>query len=166
MRSLRRATVAALFGTMLLLPAATEAQDAATAGIPHVLPRPVMPTLKPAASSLQRAGTLNITINVPITSNIPPSQTIFCEVQLGAIDASFFNFVSVSGKVTRSGKSGTCRFSIPYIFQVVNTATPLALVAAVFTANAALTIEYESEFAEAFAPVPTGTTNLTITLGI
>jgi hypothetical protein len=167
MRTFAMAAGAALLGTMLLLPAATEAQDAATPSILRLLPRPPVPKLKPAASSLQRTGTLNVTINVPLTSNIPPSQTISCGVTLLAEDISFSNFASASGVVKRSGKTGTCKFSIPYIFHVLNTATTLQVSAAVGpTENSTFTLEYSAMFSEALVPVPTGTTNLTVTLGV
>jgi hypothetical protein len=167
MRTLRNtAAVAALFGSVLLLPAATEAQDVAAPSFSRHIPRPVPPPLKPALSSLQKTGTVKVTINVAIGSNIPAAQAIGCEVELVAVDASFFNLAFVSGKVTRSGSKGKCTISVPYIFQVLNNTTALDVLASVFTNNSSFTAENEGEFAQAFTPVPTGTTSLTVTLGL
>jgi hypothetical protein len=167
MTTLRKAAaVAAVFGSLLLLPAATEAQDAATPNIPRLISRPVMPALRPALSSLQRSGTVKITIHATIGSNIPLSQKIFCEAALFAFDASFGNeafppFVFL----TRSGTTGKCTFSIPYTFEVVGPTTPLTVSVAIGTITTVGTVAYSASFAEAI-PIPNGTTNLTIILAI
>jgi hypothetical protein len=164
MSTLRKAAaVAAVFGSVLLLPAATEAQDAATPSAPRLISRPVVPTLRPALSSLQRSGTVTVKILATIGSNIPPIIPVSCEGELFVFDPAFFDETFVSGFVTRSGTTGTCTFVIPYTFQVSSAATNLTVVAAIGTVGN--TPFYLAQVARAF-PIPNGNSNLTVNLGI
>jgi hypothetical protein len=166
MRTLRiAAAIAALFGSALLLPAVTEAQNAATPSIPRIFNRPV-PKLQPAVSSVQFAGTVKVTITASITSNIPNTQPISCEVELLASDVSFFNDAFVSAPLTRTGKTGTCTISVPYIFVVASPTTPLEVGAALLTQNSKFTASNEASFTQVFPSVPKGTTTLKVSLGI
>jgi hypothetical protein len=150
-----------------LLPAGTEAQNAAGPGIPipSHFTQPAQP-LVPAPAALQRSGTVNITISATIGSNIPASQRIFCQAEIAAVDASFFNDALAVGTVTRSGRTGTCKISIPYIFEVSNAQTKLQVFAAIFTINSANTLQYDASFSFTPFAVPNGITNLKVNLAV
>jgi hypothetical protein len=159
------AAAAGLFGSVLLLPATTEAQNLLMPSIPTVANRAV-PALLPATSSLQRSGTINVTINATIGSNIPSSQGVGCEVEIFTpSDPSFFNEGFVTGVVTRKGTSGTCKISVPYTFEVTSTKTILQVFVGIFTSNTSGSVFYEATHSFSL-PIPSGTTNLTISLAI
>ena len=174
MRTLRVAAAAAgLFGSVLLPPAATEAQIAAP-GI-RGLPNPSAGTfsatrqLVPAASSVQVSGTVTVTVSAAITSNIPITQTISCQVELTTsfLDPAFFNDDVVTVPLTRTSlKSGTCKVSVPYIFEVTTAKEPLTVAAAIFTENSSFTVVYSATRTFALATVPSGATSLSTNLAI
>jgi hypothetical protein len=171
MRTLRMtAAAASLFGSVLLPPGTTEAQMAAP-GIPgHT--NSMTRELVPAVSSLQRSGTVTITVNAAITSNIPLTQTITCQVQLSTsfFDPSFQNFALVTTPLKRlSAKSGTCKVVVPYIFVVSKTTTTMMVTTSlsVFTfGTTTVLLDYSSSNSFALASVPNGNTSRTINLAV
>jgi hypothetical protein len=171
MRTLRVAAAAAgLFGSMLLLPATTEAQNAMPGipGFPVPLPGSSAGTMQllPTTTALQRTGTITVTINAAISSNIPISQAVTCQVEIVASDVSFFNFGLASAVLTRSGKGGTCKVAVPYIFEVASPKTVLLVAAFLLSTNSTFTLQYEAFHAFAPFPVPSGNKSLTISLAI
>jgi hypothetical protein len=172
MKTLARAAAgAALFGSALLLPVATEAQNP-TAGIPGYLnPSTGMfttrPALLPATAGLQRSGTISVTITAVLGSNIPASVPVSCFVDIFADDLGFDNSASSSGVLVRSGKGGTCKIKIPYIFQIATAATLMNVSASLsaFT-NTTPSLSYSASFSFAAFAVPSGTKFLAVTLAM
>jgi hypothetical protein len=155
-----------------LLPAATEAQNPAPRGIAGFLDPTTgtftaRPALLPGAASLQRSGTIIVTVTAVLGPNISPSATLTCGVIISASDSSFFNEVNGSGVLVRSGKGGTCRIAVPYIFEVANTATTINVSASIgaFT-NATPSLSYSASHSFAPFPVPNGSRSLTVILAM
>jgi hypothetical protein len=172
MKTLAAAAIgAAMLGTLVLSPVATDAQDAAS-GIPGFLnPSTGMFTARPvllsATSGLKRIGTINVTVTAVLGSNIPASLPLSCYISLYADDLGFDNGASGSGTLVRKGSSGTCKVSIPYIFEIAVATTPMNVSASI-SAYTSTTPEfsYSASFSFAPFPVPTGTKNLAITLAM
>jgi hypothetical protein len=172
MKTLAAAAVGvAFFGSALVLPVATDAQNAPF-GIPGYL-NPATglftarPALSPATSGLQRSGTINVTITAVLGSNIPASVPVSCSVFLSAVDTAFDNTADGSSVVTRSAKGGTCKVSIPYIFEVASASTPMNVSASLFaTTSSAPSLSYSASFSFAPFAVPSGTKSLAVTLAM
>src|SRR5262249_21233595 len=125
------AAAAALFGSALLLPVPTEAQNASTHGIPGYLDpttgvfSPVVNSL-PTAATLTRTGKVVVAVTVQIDSSIPKDQQITCNVTIGSSDfPGITNGASSQSGVIRSGSSGKCTTTIPYIWIVANATTKM-----------------------------------------
>ncbi len=173
MRPLRMAAAgAALFGLVLLLPSATEAQSAAPSGIPGYL-NPATglfiarPALLPGAATLQRSGTITVTITAVLGSNIPASVSVFCSVSIGSFDSAFSNSASGSGVLVRSKTGGTCKVAIPYIFEVA-AATTTMTVSAFISAETSTTPPVDYSASHSFTPfvVPNKSMSLAVTLAM
>jgi hypothetical protein len=163
---------AALFGSALLLPVATDAQNAGVSGIPGVLnPSTGMftarPALLPATSALQRKGQINVVVNAVFGSNIPAAATLSCTVYLSADDLGYENSASSSGVVVRKGSSGTCRVAIPYTFEIAIATTPMNVTASITTYTSTVPeLSYSASFSFSPFAVPNGTKNLSVTLAM
>jgi hypothetical protein len=162
---------AALFGSVLLLPVATEAQNP-SAGVPGFLDPSTgtfttRSALSPAASGLKRIGTINVTVTAVLGSNIPASVPVSCSVFLDADDTSFDNSASASGVLVRKGSGGTCKVSIPYIFEIAVASTTMNVTATLgaFTSTSPA-LSYSAEFRFSPFTVPSGTKNLSVTLAM
>jgi hypothetical protein len=172
MRTLPMAVAgAALFGSVLMLPGATEAQNLAR-GIPGFLDPSTglftaRPSLLPGAATLQRSGTITVTITAVLGSNIPPSVPVTCFVSISSSDTAADNFASGSGAFTRSGKGGTCKLAIPYIFEVAAPSTTM-FVSASLSATTSTTPSLTYSASHSFTPfaVPNGKKSLTVTLAM
>ncbi len=172
MRTVRMAAAgAALLGSVLLLPAATEAQNTAP-GIPGYL-NPATgvftarPALLPAAATLQRSGTITVTITAVLGSNIPASVPVTCFVSIGSSDSAVDNFASGSGVLIRSGKGGKCKVAIPYIFEVAASTTPMTVFASLgaFTSTTP-SISYSASHSFTPFAVPNKSMSLAVTLAM
>jgi hypothetical protein len=162
---------AALFASAALLPVATEAQNA-SAGISGFL-NPATgvftarPTLLPAVTGLQRSGTVTVTVTAVIGSNIPSSVPLSCGIELSTSDAEFGNFAEGSGNLVRSGKGGTCKVAIPYIFEIANAQTTMTVSASIGGSTATSPIlSYSASHTFATFAVPNGNTSLAVTLAM
>ena len=153
MRTVRMAAAgAALLGSVLLLPAATEAQNTAP-GIPGYL-NPATglftarPALLPGATALQRIGMITVTITAVLGSNIPASVTVGCFVSIGSSDSAATNSASGSGVLVRTKKGGTCKVAIPYIFEVAASTTTMFVSASISaTTSTTPSISYSASIA-------------------
>jgi hypothetical protein len=123
MRTLRIAAAAAvLVGSMLLLPDATEAQNAAH-GIPGYL-NPVTGSftaranLPQSATPKQVGGTITVTTTVSLDSTIPAGLPIFCSVSITTFDDVANNTAGGSNLVTRVGNKATCVTTITFLWEI------------------------------------------------
>jgi hypothetical protein len=163
---------AAFFGTALVLSASTEAQNAAATGIPGFL-NPATgvftarPVLLPAVTGLQRAGTVTVTVTAVLGTNIPTSLPLTCAISLSTFDSIFDNSAGGSGVLVRSGKGGTCKVAIPYIFEIASAATTMTVSASIFASTETTPILSYSA-SHSFTPftVPNGSTSLAVTLAM
>jgi len=172
MKMLAVATIgAALFGSALLLPIATEAQSA-PAGIPGFLnPSTGMfmakPALLPATTALQRSGTLTVTVTAVIGSNISKTTPLYCSVSIYSSDGEYYNTADGEAPLVRSGKGGTCKLAIPFIFEIA-TATTSLTVRAEISAGTITTpnLSYDASFTFSPFAVPKGNESVTIPLAL
>jgi hypothetical protein len=164
---------AALFGSALLLPIPTYAQSAATPGIPGYLDpttgvfKPVVSSL-PTAATLTRTGKVVVTVTVQIDSSIPADQQITCSVSIGSSDfPGISNGASSESGVIRSGSSGKCTTTIPYVWIVASAATKMSVSVSVSTGE--FTFGSVSHSASTSFPafsVPTGTKSLSVKVAL
>jgi hypothetical protein len=174
MKTFVAAAGAALFTSVLLLPFQTEAQNAAASGIPGFLnPSTGQFTAKPALSAatpaLQRSGTITVTVSVVFGSNIPAStsETLSCTVSLSAGEDGYYNTASGSGTIIRKGNEGTCKVSIPYIFEIAVATTPMNVSAYTYaSSNSTPSENYSAEFYFSPFAVPNGNKDLAVTLAM
>jgi hypothetical protein len=169
MTTLRKAAAAAaLFGSMLLPPAAALAQIPAPGipGFPNHLGSSFAMTkqLVPALVPLPRTGTVTVVVNASITANIPVAQPISCSVTISAVDNSFVNVAASSALLKRSGGTGTCTVVVPYIFDVVSDQTLLNVSVDLIAGTS--TVAYFAERGFAPFPVPNGNVKLTTALAV
>jgi hypothetical protein len=132
--SIAAAAGAVLFGSVLLLPVATKAQNAA--GIPGVLnPATGMftsrPALIPATTGLKRSATITVTVTAVLGSNIPTSAPVTCTAIIGSFDNEFTNSASASTALVRTSTGGTCQVAIPYIFEIATAKTLMTVTASI-----------------------------------
>jgi hypothetical protein len=171
MKTLAAAAAGAAMCGISLLPVATEAQSGA-AGVPGYLnPSTGMFTARPArlsaASALKRIGTINVTVTAVLGSNIPASVPVFCTVFLEADDGGFDNSASGAGVFVRKGSGGTCKLSIPYIFEVAVATTPMNVTASLSASTSTTpSLGYGASFSFSPFAVPSGTKNLSVTLAM
>jgi hypothetical protein len=165
------AIAAALLGSALMLPLTAEAQNAAIPGIPGFLnPSTGVFTARPAqlsAATLQRSGTITVTVTAVLGSNIPASVPVTCGITIASVDSAATNSASGAGVVVRTGNGGTCKVSIPYIFEVASSTTPMSVSAGIFafvSANPSLNYNASHSFTP-FA-VPNGSKALAVTLAM
>jgi hypothetical protein len=129
MRTLRKAAAGAvLFGSMLLLPAATEAQHAAMPGIPGYLDPATgsfiaRANLQPNAAAKQVGGTITVTTTVFLDSTIPAGLPITCTVSIGTFDDVATNSAGGSNQVVRTGGKATCTTTITFLWEIDPVAT-------------------------------------------
>jgi len=162
---------AALFGAALLLPVVTEAQNGAGTQIPGFLDTSTgLFTARPVqlpAATLQRSGTITVTVTAVLGSNIPGSVPVFCSVSISSSDTAASNRSSASGVLARSGKGGTCKIAIPYIFEVANAATLMSVTADIFAnVNPNTSLNYDAFHNFTPFTVPNGNKSLTVTLAM
>jgi hypothetical protein len=162
---------AALFGAALLVPAVTEAQNGTKTEIPGFLDTSTgLFTARPVqlpAATLQRSGTITVTVTAVLGSNIPGSVPVSCSVSISSSDSAADNRGSASGVLARSGKGGTCKIAIPYIFEVASGATTMTVSAEIFAVvNPNTGLNYDAF--HSFTPfvVPNGNKSLTVTLAM
>jgi hypothetical protein len=165
---------ATLFGSVLLLPVATEAQNT-SAGIPGFLNPSTgvftaRPALEQATAALQRSGKIIVKVTATIGSNIPKTATtpLYCGVTLSSYDTEFQNYASGSAILVRSasGTTGTCSLAVPFIFEIATASTKMNVEASIYANTGSTTgsLSYSAEFAYAPFAVPTGTHIVTIPL--
>jgi hypothetical protein len=166
------AAVAALFGSVLLLPATTAAQNPAAPGIAGYL-NPATgvftarPALLPAAKTLQRIGSITVTVTAVLGSNIPTSVPLTCGVSIGSSDSAADNSAGASGVLVRSKTGGTCKVSIPYIFEVAATTTPMSVSASLFASTSTTpSISYSASTSITLPSVPNKPTSVAVTLAM
>jgi hypothetical protein len=162
---------AALFGAALLLPAVTEAQNGAGTQIPGFLDTSTgLFTARPVqlpAATLQRSGTITVTVTAVLGSNIPRSVPVICSVSISSTDTAASNRGFATAVLARSGKGGTCKVAIPYIFEVAN-ATTVMQVSADISATVSQTpfLNYDAFHSFTAFAVPNGNKSLTVTLAM
>jgi len=161
---------AALIGSALLLPVPTDAQNSPP-GVPGYLnPRTGLftarPVLLPAAAGLQKSGTIIVTITATLGSNIPSIAPVACVVDVSTSDSEFTNSAFASGVLVRLGKGGTCRISVPFIFQVASAATTMNVFVSITASTPTLPpLTYDASTSASF-PVPSGTKSLAFVLAM
>ena len=127
------------------------------------------PALTPAASSVVAKATINITFTVILDSTIPLSQTVTCSASLSSFDNSFINSASAENNVVKSSASaGTCTISIPYVWEILSTSTPMSVNVSVSTSSgySAGITRNASKTIASFAVPTTGTKNIAVTLAL
>jgi hypothetical protein len=93
-----------MFGSMLLLPAATEAQTA-----------------------VQVKSTIIVTTTVFLDSTIPAGLPITCSVSVNSFDSVANNTAGGSNLVTRVGNKATCVTTITFLWEVASTTKTMLL---------------------------------------
>jgi hypothetical protein len=131
----------ALIGSVVLLPAATEAQNGSP-GIPGFLdPRTGMFTARSsfpqAAAGVALTGSIKVTTNVLIDTALQkvPDQTISCSVTISSFDAVADNTATGSNNVIRAGTKGTCTTTITFIWEVAPTTKNMNLTVSLSSGN-------------------------------
>jgi len=170
MRPLRMAAAgAALFGSTLLLAAATEAQNAAPPGIPGYL-NPVTgaftarANLQPPATSAQVGSTITVTTTVSLDSTIPAGLPITCSVTIMASDDVASNSAGGSNNVVRTGRKATCTTTITFLWEIDPTITRMMSLSVSITAGTFGTDQ--SRFVSTFVSVPLRTRSKSLTLAM
>jgi hypothetical protein len=76
----------------------------------------------PAATPVARSGTLNITINFQVLSNIPSTNKIYCSLSLSVRGndqgLSDYIYQSTSRTATVNGGKGTCKIVLKYLWML------------------------------------------------
>lgn len=163
---------AALLGSVLVLPAATEAGSTG-AGVAGFLD-PTTGTftakagLLAASAALARTGAITVTTTVQIDSAIPVDQPITCTVSLSSGDVSFSNSASGTNNVVRTGSSGKCTTTIHYIWEVAAATTLMNVSVSISTGNGFNTDGVSHNASSSFAPfaVPNTAKSLAVTLAL
>jgi hypothetical protein len=171
MKSLHRAVAgAALFGSMLLLSAATEAQN--PPGIPGYLnPATGSFTARanfPAAGAgIAKTGSITVTTTVLIDPALQkvPDQTITCTVNISSFDTVASNTASGSNNVIRAGGKGTCTTTIGFIWEVASTTTKMNITVFVNTGNFG-TGQVNHSTGSTTTSIPITTTRFALTLAV
>jgi hypothetical protein len=171
MKTFAAAAAGAAMCGISLLPIATEAQSG-SAGVPGYL-NPLTglftarPALLAATAGLKRAGTINVTVTAVLGSNIPASVPVYCSVDLYADDGGFQNSAGGAGVFVRKGSGGTCKLSIPYIFEISVASTPMNVTASLNASTSSTpSLGYSASFSFTPFAVPSGTKNLSVTLAM
>jgi hypothetical protein len=166
------AAAAALFASALL-PIPTEAQNATAPGIPGYLNpasgvfQPVLSSL-PTEAALKRTGKIVVTVTVQLDSSIPADQQITCNVSIGSNDfPGITNGASSESGVIRSGSSGKCTTTIPYVWLVKNAQTTMSVSVGVSTGSFAFgSVSRTASTSFSAFPVPNSTKSLAVTVAL
>jgi hypothetical protein len=163
------ASSAALFGSVLLLPAATEAQNAAP-GIPGYLDAATgrftaRSSFPAAGSGMAVTGSITVITNVAIDAALQkvPDQTITCMVDISTFDGVANNDVTGTNNVIRAGSRGTCTTTISFIWEVASTTKTMNIMVTVSTGFFGGAASYRSSTSTS---IPITTKKLTVTLAL
>jgi hypothetical protein len=163
----------ALIGSVVLLPAATQAQNGSP-GIPGFLdPRTGMFTARssfPAGDAgVALTGSITVTTNVAIDTALQkvPDQTITCTVRISTNDAVASNSATGSNNVIRAGAKGTCTTTITFIWEVASTTKTMSLSVDVSTNNFGTDqVSHDASFSTSIPMIPISTKKFTVTLAL
>jgi hypothetical protein len=115
----------------------------------------------PSATTGDRYGTYELTINITIKSAIPTSQPIYCWLGVQPVLYSLFNYDTAQKTATRSGNTATCKVTIPYSWSAIDVSSASVLGAnyTVFTgsmvaATAVPLARYVAKALPTVTPVP------------